>query len=176
MSKKPVSVTNTSRLVKYLRAHFQLDWDGVHGAPHWARVKRIGLKLAAVTSAEPEVVSLFAFLHDSCRINDRRDPEHGQRAASLVQRLQGDLFQLAPEQLDQLIVACAGHSSGQLIGDVTVQTCWDADRLDYGRLGVRPNPQYLGNEAARSCEFLEWAWDLSQGYALFEPGDIDGKS
>jgi len=161
-SERLFSPNETARLVVYLRAHFRLDWDGIHGAPHWARVKRIGLKLAAITSADPGVVSLFAFLHDSCRINDRRDPGHGLRASLLVQRLQGDLFRLSPGQLDQLIVACAGHSAGQLIADMTVQTCWDADRLDYGRLGVRPDPQYLGTEAARSGEFLEWTWDLSQ--------------
>ena len=112
-------------------------------ASRWGRVKWIGLKLAAITGADATVVGLFAFLHDSCRINDERDPEHGLRASLLVQRLQGDLFRLTPMQLDQLIVACAGHSAGQLISDVTVQTCWDADRLDYGRLGVRPDPQYL---------------------------------
>lgn len=169
LSERPISPNETARLVTYLRTHFRLDWYGIHGASHWGRVKRIGLKLAAVTGADPEVVSLFAFLHDSCRIHDGRDPEHGSRAALLVQHLQGDWFRLAPEQLDQLIVACAGHSAGRRIADVTVQTCWDADRLDLGRIGVRPDPQYLGNEAARRSEFIEWAWDLSQSYALFDP-------
>ncbi len=163
MPEKPASQFETARLMTYLRTHFRLEWDGIHGSPHWGRVKRIGLKLAFVTGADPEVVSLFAFLHDSCRIHDGKDPEHGHRAALLVQRLHGDLFQLAPGQLDQLIVACAGHSGGQLIADSTVQTCWDADRLDLGRIGVRPDPQYLGTEAARGSEVREWAWEMSQG-------------
>lgn len=152
----------------FLRGHFTLDWRGVHGASHWGRVKRIGLRLATFTRADPVVVSLFAFLHDSCRADEGRDSEHGVRAALLVQHLQGVQFELVPIQLDQLIVACAGHSMGRMIDDPTIQTCWDSDRLDFGRFGVRPDPQYLGTEAARTNEFLEWAWNLSQSYAKFD--------
>jgi hypothetical protein len=36
-------------LVTFLRSHFVLDWHGIHGAKHWARVKLNGLLLAAET-------------------------------------------------------------------------------------------------------------------------------
>jgi uncharacterized protein len=41
-----------------------------------------------------------------------------------------------------------------LTRDVTIQTCWDADRLDLGRVGTKPNPTYLGTAAARNQEFM----------------------
>jgi hypothetical protein len=33
--------------------------------------------------------------------------------------------------------------------DVTIQTCWDADRLDLGRVGIRPDPARMGTEAGK---------------------------
>jgi HD superfamily phosphodiesterase len=62
----------TPDLVAFLRSHFVLDWHGIHGANHWARVKVNGLLLAAETGADARVVELFAFLHDSCREHDGR--------------------------------------------------------------------------------------------------------
>ena len=58
---------DTRRLIPFLRARFRLDWQGIHGSPHWARVRENGLRLAARTGADERVVELFAFLHDSCR-------------------------------------------------------------------------------------------------------------
>ena len=46
---------------------------------------------------------------------------------------------------------------GRLSRDVTIQACWDADRLDLGRVGERPNPTYLGTKAARDPEFIKEA-------------------
>lgn len=71
-------------LLALLRERFALDWRGIHGAPHWARVRKNGLVLAERTGASRRVVSLFAFLHDSCRTDEGRDAKHGQRAAALA--------------------------------------------------------------------------------------------
>ena len=43
-------------------------------------------------------------------------------------------------------------------GDATVLTCWDADRLDLGRVGIRPDPKYLCTPAARDPEMLASAY------------------
>ena len=51
-------------LIKAIRAGFLLDWQGIHGAPHWGRVLDNGLRLAETTGARVEVVELFAFFHD----------------------------------------------------------------------------------------------------------------
>ena len=76
------------------------------------------------------VVELFAFLHDSKRLNEDKDPEHGLRAASFATQLNGRYFQLDSFQLDVLCHAMTHHSHGAVNADPTIQTCWDADRLD----------------------------------------------
>ena len=48
-------------------------------------------------------------------------------------------------------------------GDITVITCWDADRLDLGRVRKRPNPKYLCTEFAKQKSTIEWAYKRSLG-------------
>ncbi|MBK6740483.1 MAG: hypothetical protein IPG64_22915 [Haliea sp.] len=43
----------TQRLITFARKEFRLDWDGIHGAPHWSRVRHNGLLLAEQTSPIP---------------------------------------------------------------------------------------------------------------------------
>jgi uncharacterized protein len=57
---------------------YALDTDGIHGVAHWARVMENGLRVAGETGADFEVVRLFALLHDSRRLSDGGDPEHGR--------------------------------------------------------------------------------------------------
>ncbi len=150
-------------LVRVLRAQFALEWEGIHGAPHWARVRVNGLRLAEATGANARVVELFAFLHDSRRENDGWDPEHGVRAARLARKLAGVAFELDARELALLEAACRDHSEGGTEGDITVLTCWDADRLDLGRVGVRPEPRRLCTVAARDPVTIEWAYQRSLG-------------
>ena len=51
--------------------------------------------------------------------------------------------------MNLLTLACEGHSDGLLDADICVQSCWDSDRLDLGRVGIEPNPHYLCTEAAK---------------------------
>lgn len=152
-------------LVRIIRAQFTLEWGGIHGAPHWIRVRDNGLRLAASTGARPRVIELFALLHDSRRLNDGRDPDHGRRAALFAQTLAGSAFELEPSDLQLLLAACRGHSDGLTTGDVTVLTCWDADRLDLGRVGIRPRPERLCTPAARDPAILDWAYQRSVRHA-----------
>ena len=41
----------TTELISVIRAQFRLDWEGIHGAHPWARVRATGLSLAAETGA-----------------------------------------------------------------------------------------------------------------------------
>ena len=145
-------------LIRELREHFVLDWHGIHGAAHWARVRANGLRLSETTGANVRVVEAFAFLHDSCRLDDAGDPQHGRRAARYAATLNDEFLGLADEELAQLQEACRGHSDGMLRADATVMTCWDADRLDLGRVGIRPDPRRLCTEAARASSVIEWAY------------------
>jgi uncharacterized protein len=147
----------SQELIKLLRQEFVLDWDGVHGASHWARVRQNGLRLCEFTGANPRVVEAFAFLHDSKRLSDGYDPLHGQRAANFVKSLPTSLLKLSASELKLLVAACEGHSHGVMFADVTICTCWDADRLDLGRGGIRPDPARLCTEAARDPLIIQWA-------------------
>lgn len=149
-------------LMKLIRRQFALGLNGIHGEAHWDRVHANGLRLAEQTGADIEIVELFAYLHDSRRLNDGWDMEHGQRAAEFVETLQAPFLHLTARQLELLTYACTHHSDGLLEADVTVQTCWDADRLDLGRIGIRPDPQRLCTAVARTPAMIEWSLRRSQ--------------
>jgi uncharacterized protein len=151
----------TRELLDILRRQFRLDWHGVHGAPHWARVRINGIRLARLNGARLDVIELFAVLHDSQRIDDDYDPDHGERAADLASQLNGRAFQLDSIGLDMLVAACRHHSQGLLEGDVTVRTCWDADRLDLGRVGICPVASRLCTAEARIAPELKGAYRRS---------------
>ena len=149
------------QLIQLLRQEFALDWVGIHGAPHWARVKENGLRLSEATGANVKVVEAFAFLHDARRLNDGYDRHHGRRAAALARGLPDALLDLTATEVDLLAAACEGHSDGVMTADITVCTCWDADRLDLGRVGVVPDPVRLCTEAARDPAIIRWAYARS---------------
>jgi uncharacterized protein len=123
---------------------------GIHGLPHWLRVERNGLDLAAAEGGDAEVVSLFALFHDSRRVNDDADYGHGSRGARLARELRGDgLFDVSDEQLELLIYACENHTDVTYCDHPTVACCWDADRLDLTRIGIDPDPSMLNTTTAR---------------------------
>lgn len=140
----------TDDLLNFLKEHYRLDWNGIHGVKHWARVRANGLALAKENEANTKVVELFAFLHDSCRENDGHDPYHGPRAAELALNLQGHLIHLSASDLDLLVTACRGHTHEKWHQDPTVGTCWDADRLDLTRIDIIPDPDRLITRAGKA--------------------------
>jgi uncharacterized protein len=150
-------VLNLYPILHTVLEDYALPWGGYHGIAHWARVLENGLRLAEETGAIPEVVRLFAILHDSRRVNEGSDPDHGPRAAELARMLRRRLFDLPDHEFGLLHRACHGHTHERTHPDVTVQTCWDADRLDLGRVGITPHPSRLCTEVARRPETIKWA-------------------
>jgi uncharacterized protein len=123
---------------------------GIHGLPHWIRVERNGLALAAAEGGDTDVVSLFALFHDSRRIKDDADPGHGSRGARLAAELRNEgLFALTELQFGLLAYACENHTEITHTADPTVACCWDADRLDLTRIGINPDPESLNTDTAR---------------------------
>ena len=61
-----------------------------------------------------------------------------------------------------LQTAIRDHELGLTKGNETVMTCWDADRLDVGRVRRRPNPICLCTDYARKKETIEWAYKRSR--------------
>jgi uncharacterized protein len=144
-------------IVQAVLDEYVLPWDGYQGVAHWARVLENGRRLAGKTGAIIEVVQLFAVLHDSRRRSESRDPDHGPRAAEFARTLRGRLIDLPDDEFGLLQLACAGHTHEQTHPDITIQTCWDADRLDLGRVGITPHPDRLCTRAARRPSLLHWA-------------------
>lgn len=145
-------------LLAHIREQFRISWHGTHGANHWARVLHHGKHIAAQTGADLLVVELFAFLHDSCREDDYRDPEHGARGAEFAHSLNGRFFHLTGDRLDTLCFAIRDHSGGDVSTDPTIQTCWDADRLDLWRVGIVPTAPFISDIA---LDRVDHAYDLS---------------
>lgn len=151
-------------LVHRILQDYSLPWHGTHGVGHWARVLENGLRLARQTKANVEVVQLFAIFHDACRVSEGYDDGHGERGGDLALVLRDEWLVLSDEEFDLLYEACAGHTDGETEADITIQTCWDADRLDLGRVRVCPEPSKLCTKAAKNPEMLKWA----DGRACFE--------
>ncbi len=150
-------------LVYRILEDYSLRWDGPHGVGHWARVLENGLRLAEATGAKVEVVQLFAIFHDSCRVSDGGNGGHGQRGADLAVELR-HLFNLSDDDFALLYKAYARHTDGETEAEIMIQSCWDTDRLDLGRVGMVPAPMKLCTPAAKEAKMLKWA----DGRAAFE--------
>lgn len=143
---------------------FTPDVNGAHGVPHWNRVFSHGMRIADSDPAvDRHVVALFAFLHDARRMDEFEDVGHGARAVPYLHRLRKEgVFEATPEQIGQLVVAVTLHSDGIVTRDPTIQACWDADRLDLGRVGVMPRAELLGSEYAKRPDVIRAAWQGAQ--------------
>jgi len=150
-----VSAHDFAAILRAVLDGYALPVRGHHGAGHWARVFDNGERLAAATGADAEVVALFALFHDARRWNEAWDPGHGHRGAEFASTLRGSLVHLDPARFDLLYEACRLHTDGETEADLTLQACWDADRLDLGRVGIRPRRELLCTDAARAL--LPWA-------------------
>jgi uncharacterized protein len=64
--------------------------------------------------------------------------------------------------MDLLAFACEEHTNGGVDPDPTVGVCWDADRLNLWRVGIKPDPRFLSTQPARSVERIAWARNLQQ--------------
>ena len=126
-----------------------VNHHSIHGPGHWARVERNGLYLAQHIKADEVVVSLFAVFHDCMRINDGLDPGHGWRGAEYARSIRDELDFLSKAQFEKLTYACEWHTDKIHTDDLTIGACWDADRLDLGRVGIRPRAALLNTRPAK---------------------------
>ena len=112
--------------------------SNIHGLAHWRQVEFNGMLLAQATHADITVVRLFALFHDCKREDDGYDGEHGKRGAEFAKQcFEEKLLDITQEQFDKLYHACAFHTKEHASGDATIDTCYDADRLDLGRVGFK---------------------------------------
>jgi len=143
---------------------FPMGLDSIHGPAHWGRVLENALRIQEETGADTRVLKLFALFHDSLRRNDQIDSDHGRRGAEYARKMRDEgWFTLDDGAFELLADACNRHTDGLLEGDPTVITCWDADRLDLWRCGIKPEPSRMCTATAKSREVIGWAMERSGG-------------
>lgn len=119
------------------------EMGSTHGVSHWDRVARNGERLY-VEGADRDVIAAFAYLHDSQRCSNGPDLEHGPRAARFVDTIRHTYLQsFSNRQISLLKRACELHTVRRRTGNITVDICFDADRLDLTRVGITPNPRRM---------------------------------
>ena len=138
---------------------YRLNPAHTHGLSHWARVLENGLKLAEKEDGDTTVISLFAIFHDACRHNQTLDHRHGVRGAKLAEKILAVNPLVSSDQLHLLTEACRDHTKGKTQANITVQICWDSDRLDLARVGIMPHPRKLCTRTAKDPTVINWAND-----------------
>lgn len=143
------------RTVERQATHLQ---STIHGPSHWRAVGAVAAELAGAFGRDAgdgpppdrELLLLFALLHDAMREDDGRDLDHGPRAALLLDRLRVDgTLDLDGPRAAVLTEALHDHTNGTLSTDPTIGTCWDADRLLIGRVGIVPDPRFCSTSEGR---------------------------
>jgi len=146
------------KIVPTILTQFALPTDGPHGPAHWERVLTNARRLARGRDVNEDVLTLFAVFHDSRRLCEGVDRDHGLRGADYALACRGVLFDLSDPDMDRLHAACAGHDGlDRHHPDETVRICWDAERLDLARLGIRPRAGRMGTRAAGHPSVIDWA-------------------
>ncbi len=119
-------------------SRFILGAESVHGPGHWKAVLANGLKLADALEGDKALVAVFALVHDCRRENEWRDPQHGERAASVARELNGRFYDFSEPRLSKLAEAIHWHDAGKVSQDIDVSCCWAADRIELRRVGIEP--------------------------------------
>jgi uncharacterized protein len=151
----------TIELLAEIKKQYRLKWSGIHGIIHWHRVYTNGIRLASQEGVNARVVQLFSVFHDSQRTNEGSDKNHGSRSAELAVKLRKHI-PLNKDEFDLLTTACSLHSNTLNHENITVQACFDADRLDLGRVHIYPDPERLCTPMAKQKETIEWGYFQSR--------------
>ena len=59
------------------------------------------------------------------------------------------VLDLSDKQMQKLVSACKAHTDATTSSDPTIGVCFDADRLDLSRVGIRPELSFLSTDAAK---------------------------
>jgi len=141
-------------LLQIVQKNFKLDFYGVHGISHWQRVYKNTKILSNYYKINSPVFELFSMFHDSKRENEYSDIYHGFRASEFVEELiKEKKIILDEDDKNRLLYAISNHTisdeKNPLFNDLIVQICFDADRLDLGRVGVEPEEKYMMTDFAK---------------------------
>lgn len=137
---------NIEKVREFAIGHTKMGKESIHGIDHWDRVARNGEALQ-VPDADMLVVLCFAYLHDVERQSDAYDVTHGPKAAELIDQIRASVLGfLDDRQIGLLKDACTFHTTVSRTGNPTIDTCFDADRLDLPRVGITPDPNKMATK------------------------------
>lgn len=155
---------NLPKLINYIQSRSK--FDDFHGIEHWEEVERNGILLAKYDSKiNIKVVRYFAYLHDSCieyNGNHSERIEHGKRAAKFCDEIRNTfLSSFSDNEFLLLRNACEYHTIKTSVGNITIDTCFDADRLDLPRVGIQPKASKMASKQGK--EFVtNWDYYLDE--------------
>jgi uncharacterized protein len=129
-------------VLKKIIDEFYIKDSFIHGTPHWSRVFYYGHLLSELNDYDKENIAFFSIFHDSKRLNDHEDPEHGLRGAEFFKTFD-KIIKIKPEQKEIIYEACKVHNYLKQSDSLEVGLCLDSDRLDLWRVGVNPHDDYL---------------------------------
>ena len=137
---------DVSKLRRFSASRWPIGMGETHGVKHWDRVAKFG-RLLYQDGADMNVIMAFAYLHDSERIDNEEDVNHGKRASKLIDAIRySQLKELSDEQIEKLKRACELHTIEHRTGDITIDICFDADRMDLLRVGIVPLPERMATK------------------------------
>ena len=146
-----MNIKKIEQLKEHLISQFLLKSDSIHGPLHWESVLRNGLLMARKNrNIDKEVVTLFSYIHDSKRVDEYVDINHGHRAANSLHYLEKlGLINLSGNQKELLFFAIKHHNEGDISNDITVGACWDSDRLELDRVGILPSIDFFSTSEGK---------------------------
>ena len=68
---------------------------------------------------------------------------------------------ITQEQFDKLYHACRMHTHERATDDATINTCYDADRLDLGRVGIPLDPEKMATTSGKKLARAARAQNVS---------------
>lgn len=143
---------------QWFETRLKIGIDSIHGYSHWKSVEKAGCYIADKNGADKKVISCFSFLHDIGRTVESEEPGHGEKSAEIIKDVfDAESLDLNSSQYEKLLEAVSDHDKQKAESeDITVQTCWDADRLDLPRVHVIPDKDLLYTEVGKSQETLDY--------------------
>ena len=115
----------------------------IHGELHWRAVSQAGIEIAKLNGGRTEIAMAFGLIHDSQRLCDDWDPEHGLRAAKWASKSKRLLDLIGKDGRDIVAAAARDHEKGKVTQDRNIGTCWDADRINLWRVGLMPHADFF---------------------------------
>lgn len=137
------------KVLRRIMDEFSLKNSDVHGVNHWSRVYYYGHLLSKNHSIDLEIIAYFSIFHDSKRICEHEDPEHGYNGAEFFKKLES-IIHLKPENKEIIYEACSKHNYQEQTNIKEIGVCFDADRLDLWRVDIQPYNRYLHFDESKS--------------------------